>query len=159
MYRIVPAAVTHPESLTLIAALDAWQTQLYPSESNHLSDLSEAEEERLIFMVIRSPQGEAVGCGAVLITAPGFGELKRVYIDERHRGQRLGEALLAKLEQAAGVRGCHTLRLETGIKQPAAITLYQRCGYALTDAFPPYQPDPLSLFMRKNLTHSEAAAL
>lgn len=157
MYRIHHADPSHSESLALIAALDAWQTELYPAESNHLTDLC-AEESR-IFMLIRTPQGDAVGCGAVVVAPAGFGEIKRVYIDPRHRGQRLGEKLLAALEQEAAAQGCHTLRLETGIRQPAAIMLYRRCGYVLTDAFAPYQPDPLSLFMRKTLNHNEAAAL
>lgn len=156
MYRIIPAKVTQSESQALIAALDAWQTELYPAESNHLTDLSDAQG--LIFRLIRGPQDDAVGCGAVLVSGDGFGEIKRIYIDPRHRGQRLGERLLASLEQAAAAQGCHTLRLETGIKQPAAITLYRRCGYELTDAFAPYQPDPLSLFMCKALTRSAAAA-
>ena len=157
MYSIVPGCVTQPESQTLIAALDAWQTLLYPAESNHLADLSEQADDALIFLLIRHHEGEAVGCGAVLLTGAGFGEVKRVYIDERHRGQKLGERLLAELEREALRRGCHTLRLETGVKQPAAITLYQRHGFTLTDAFPPYAPDPLSLFMRKPLSRSAAA--
>jgi putative acetyltransferase len=43
------------------------------------------------------------------------------------------------------------VRLETGIKQPAAIRLYERGGYALRPAFAPYVDDPLSLFMEKAL--------
>ena len=79
--------------------------------------------------------------------------MKRVFINPTHRGQRLGEKLLAELETAALQRGCRTLQLETGIHQHAAICLYQRCGYAVCDAFAPYQPDPLSVFMVKPLVH------
>ncbi|HCU0908184.1 TPA: GNAT family N-acetyltransferase, partial [Klebsiella pneumoniae] len=46
---------------------------------------------------------------------------------------------------------CHTLRLETGIHQHAAIALYTRNGYQTRCAFAPYQPDPLSVFMEKPL--------
>jgi putative acetyltransferase len=38
------------------------------------------------------------GCGAIVLSAEGFGEMKRVYIDPQHRGQQLGEKLLAALE-------------------------------------------------------------
>jgi putative acetyltransferase len=61
--------------------------------------------------------GEMVGCGAIVLNDDGTGEMKRVYIDARHRGQQLGDKLLNALEAAAVARECHTLRLETGIKQ------------------------------------------
>jgi putative acetyltransferase len=45
--------------------------------------------------------------------------------------------------------GC--LRLETGIYQPEALGLYRSAGYAEREAFAPYAPDPLSVFMEKIL--------
>lgn len=62
--------------------------------------------------------------------------MKRVYIDPAHRGQHLGETLLAATEDEALSRHCHTVRLETGIKQRAAVRLYEQCGYDLRPAFP-----------------------
>jgi putative acetyltransferase len=62
-----------------------------------------------------------------------------------------GRKLLAALEAKARQRDCHTLRLETGIHQHAAIALYTRNGYQTRCAFAPYQPDPLSVFMEKPL--------
>jgi RimJ/RimL family protein N-acetyltransferase len=66
--------------------------------------------------------------------------MKRVYIDPQHRGQQLGEKLLAALEAKARQRDCHTLRLETGIHQHAAITLYTRNGYQTRCAFARISP-------------------
>lgn len=151
MYSITSESPTHPDIVNLIAALDSYQSELYPAESNHLLDLSGLSEQALIMMVIRDRQLNAVGCGAIVLNGDGSGEMKRVYIDPTHRGQRLGEKLLAALEDEALSRSCHTLRLETGIKQLAAIQLYERCGYQRCEAFPPYAPDPLSLFMEKVL--------
>ncbi|NCH74925.1 GNAT family N-acetyltransferase [Cronobacter sakazakii] len=155
MYPITSEAPGSADSRALIAALDAYQSTLYPAESNHLVDLADIPEDEMIFMVIRH-QGEAVGCGAVMLNADGSGEIKRVYIDARHRGQRLGEKLMAALEAAARSRGCHTLQLETGIHQHAAVKLYERCGYTHTAPFAPYQPDPLSVFMRKRVSDTAA---
>lgn len=150
MYRIVDATATQPEVIALIAALDHYQAALYPAESNHLVDLASFSQETLILRKIMHQQ-DAVGCGAVLLNADGSAEMKRVFIDAAHRGQKLGEKLIAALEQAAMAKGCHTLRLETGIEQPAAVKLYQRCGYQVRDAFVPYSADPLSVFMEKAL--------
>lgn len=151
MYSITSESSHHPDIINLIAALDRYQSELYPAESNHLLDLSELTEENLILMVIRDQQLTAVGCGAVVLNGDGTGEMKRVYIDPTHRGQHLGETLLAALEDEALSRHCHTVRLETGIKQHAAVRLYARCGYEMRPPFAPYTADPLSLFMEKAL--------
>jgi putative acetyltransferase len=151
MYSITSESAHHPDILTLIAALDRYQSELYPAESNHLLDLSVLAEDSLILMIIRDPQLKAVGCGAIMLNGAGTGEMKRVYIDPAHRGQHLGETLLAALEDEALSRHCHTVRLETGIKQHAAVRLYEQCGYEMRPAFAPYVDDPLSLFMEKAL--------
>ena len=152
MYTFTPATAKQPDVRALIAALDAYQAQLYPAESNHLLDLAALPPESVIMHAIIHASGEMVGCGAIVLNGDGTGEMKRVFIDERHRGQQLGEKLLDALERVALERGCHTLRLETGIKQQAAIRLYTRCGYQQRDAFAPYAEDPLSIFMEKLLT-------
>jgi putative acetyltransferase len=53
------------------------------------------------------------------------------------------------LEAHARSRGARVVRLETGIRQPEALALYRRRGYGYVPAFPPYDPDPLSVFMEK----------
>lgn len=133
MYTITDIAPTDAEFIALIAALDAWQETLYPAESNHLLDLSQLPPQTVIALAIRSPQGEAVGCGAIVLSEEGFGEMKRVYIDPQHRGQQLGEKLLAALEAKARQRDCHTLRL--GDRYPSA------CGHRPLHA--QRLPDPL----------------
>ncbi|MGF7448286.1 GNAT family N-acetyltransferase, partial [Klebsiella michiganensis] len=102
-------------------------------------------------LIIRDAQHRAVGCGAIVLGEEGVGEMKRVFIHPAHRGQQLGEKLLAALEKEAINRECHTVRLETGIHQHAAVALYTRNGYQARSAFAPYQPDPLSIFMEKLL--------
>ena len=150
MYSIVEASASQPDVIALIAELDRYQAALYPAESNHLLDLASLPDETLILHKILHLE-QAVGCGAVVLNLDGSGEMKRVFIDPTHRGQKLGEQLIAALEQAASEKGCHTLRLETGIEQHAAVKLYQRCGYQICEAFAPYDPDPLSVFMQKAL--------
>ena len=150
MYTIAITSPANPHVSALIHELDKYQSTLYPAESNHLIDLSALPENQIIVMLIRQDEA-AVGCGAIVLDEDGYGEMKRVFIDPAHRGQRLGEKLLAALEAVALQRGCITLQLETGIHQHAAINLYTRCGYQICEAFAPYQPDPLSVFMTKSL--------
>ena len=43
------------------------------------------------------------------------------------------------------------IRLETGIAQPEALTLYTSAGYAPCAPFGEYEPDVLSRFMQKRI--------
>ena len=111
MYTIATTAITDPDLTALIARLDAYQESLYPAESNHLVDLSQLAVESVIVLLIRDAQHQAVGCGAIVLGHDGVGEMKRVFIDPEHRGQKLGERLLEALETEALRRDCHTVRL------------------------------------------------
>ena len=139
-----------PEVITLIAALDAYQGALYPPESNYHLSIDALRQPNVLFAVARDAGGVAVGCGAVVMLAD-YGELKRMYVDPAQRGVGVAQQLLQRLEHEAMQRNCPVLRLETGIHQHAAITLYTRNGYQIRCAFAPYQPDPLSVFMEKPL--------
>jgi putative acetyltransferase len=145
-----------PEVIALIAQLDAYQDTLYPPESRHSLDLRTLVQPHVIFAVVRSADGRAVGCGAVVL-GDGDGELKRMYVTPECRGMGVARRLLERLESAAIARGCRHLRLETGPYQPEALGLYARCGYARCGRFGTYADDPLSVFMHKALPAVPAA--
>jgi ribosomal protein S18 acetylase RimI-like enzyme len=65
-----------------------------------------------------------------------------------HRGRRIGELMLALVEELAQTRGACKLTLEVLDGNRSALALYQRCGFA------PYQLDPAmghAGFMQKML--------
>jgi putative acetyltransferase len=74
-----------------------------------------------------------------------------MYIERTSRGLGIGRRLLARIESCATENGLAVLRLETGIRQPEAISLYQSSGYVEIEPFGDYRADPLSLFMEKRL--------
>jgi putative acetyltransferase len=137
-----------PAVLALIAELDAYQQSLYPPESNHLLDLASLLRPEVLFAVARSEGGDAVGCAAAVLK-PDFAEIKRMFVAPRARGGSAGRALLAFIEQAAMQHGHAVFRLETGIRQPEALRLYEQAGYRRRGAFEGYADDPLSVFMEK----------
>jgi ribosomal protein S18 acetylase RimI-like enzyme len=57
------------------------------------------------------------------------------------RGTGLGGALLAAAETDARERGCHAMRLEVRVDNPAAIALYERHGYARVARQPHFYED------------------
>lgn len=57
-------------------------------------------------------------------------ELKRLYVQKTHRGERIGQALLETAMQAAKTIGYHAVVLETIVEQmPAAQQLYRDYGF------------------------------
>jgi putative acetyltransferase len=139
-----------PEIVRLIDELDAYQKPLYPAESHHGIDMDALCQPNVFFAVVRTKHGEAVGCGAVVIT-PEYGELKRMFIRPTHRGKGLAKQLLIFLENQACANGCSLFTLETGIHQPEALGLYERSGYVRCEPFGDYTHDPMSVFMEKRV--------
>ena len=83
--------------------------------------------------------GDPVGCGALKLHEPGIGEIKRMWVSERVRGQGLGGTLLESLEAAARDAGKTSTRLETNRTLTAAIAMYRRHGYV---EVPPFNDEP-----------------
>jgi putative acetyltransferase len=139
-----------PEVLALIAELDAHQASLYPPESRYSTDLVSLGQSKLLFAVARDSTGRPIGCGAVIL-GPAFGEVKRMYVSPRSRGQGVAKKLLALLEAKAIGSGCKLLMLETGPYQPEALALYASVGFERRGSFGDYPNDPLSVFMQKTI--------
>ena len=149
---IEPTDPQRPEVRGLVAELDAYMHGLYPAESNHLLDVDALRRPHVTFLMARIG-GRAVGCGAVVDHHAEYGEVKRLYVAPEARGGGVGARLLEMLEATARHRGLSLMRLETGTKQPEALTLYRRMGYREIPSFGEYQSDPLSIFMEKRLAH------
>ncbi|WP_307233318.1 GNAT family N-acetyltransferase [Pararhizobium capsulatum] len=139
-----------PEILHLLHQSDLYAQSLYPAESNHLVDIKTLEKPEVGFFVARH-DGAIVGCCALVDAGDGTAEIKRMFVDPKARGLKIGRKLLERIEAHGLEIGLNAIRLETGIYQPEAINLYRSAGYADIEAFGNYLPDPLSLFMEKPL--------
>lgn len=139
-----------PEVRALLERLDAYCASLYPAESNHLLDLASLQADGVLFLVARDVDGSAAGCVA-LVNRGGYGEVKRMFVDERKRGMGAARKLLEQIAMFARMSGLGLLRLETGIHQLDALSLYERFGFVRCAPFGDYAPDPLSVFMELRL--------
>jgi len=101
--------------------------------------------------LVATRAGEPVGCGAVRRIEAETGEIKRMYVSPEARGHGVGRAVLAALETEARAPGLARLVLETGIRQPEAIALYERAGFSRIPAFGEYVNSPVSVCMAKDL--------
>jgi putative acetyltransferase len=139
-----------PEARQLISDLDNYLESLYPHEVNHLLSVDELRKPQVTFLTAFI-EGKAVGCGAY-IDRGGYAEIKRMYVKPECRGLRIGSLLLQALEIKASARGLDILRLETGVRQPEALRLYEHAGYCRCNAFGEYSDDEIfSVFMEKKL--------
>lgn len=139
-----------PDVLALLHQGEAYGAALYPAESNHYLPLDALRAPEVLFLVARDASGTAIGTGAIVANA-GWAEIKRMWVDPSMRGKGLSKRLLTLLEAHVANQGIRVIRLETGIHNTEALGLYARMGYVVRDAFAPYAPDPLSVFMEKQL--------
>jgi putative acetyltransferase len=139
-----------PELLTMLADSDAYFASLYPPESNHLLGISALRQSSVTFFVARIG-GRPKGFGSIVESGTDYAEIKRMFVDASARGHGLGRSILAVLEGHARAKGLACLRLETGVKQPEALSLYRSSGYRDIGPFGSYKADPLSVFMEKRL--------
>lgn len=142
------------DAIALIAELDAYQDTLYPPESRHAMDLVSVAEQGMLFVLVRDAAGQAVGCGAVVLSTD-YGELKRIYLRPQQRGSGWASKMLDALENAAIASDCALLKLESGPYQPEALGLYARRGYERCGPFGQCAADPLSVFMQKTLVMAQ----
>ncbi len=148
--EIRPLAPADPAVRRLVAELDRLQTSLYPAESNHLDPIEVLEGSDVTFLAA-FVGGEAVGCGAVKRMPGRYGEIKRVFVDPAARRRGVGRAIMEALETDLLTHGIDLARLETGVRQPEALALYEHTGYVRIPPFGDYREDPLSVFLEKRL--------
>lgn len=86
------------------------------------------------------------------------GEVRRMYVAPSVRRQGIGRRLLIALEQAASEFGYHTLRLETGHRQPEAMALYESYGFRRIAPYGCHSDRPLSICYEKRVTTDETRA-
>ncbi|MBC8081812.1 MAG: GNAT family N-acetyltransferase [Hymenobacter sp.] len=94
---------------------------------------------------------EPVGCGAFKEYEADAVEIKRMFVRPADRGQGIAQAVLAELERWAREAGYAACVLETGKKQPEAIRLYEKSGYAFTPNYGQYVGVENSVCLRKEL--------
>jgi ribosomal protein S18 acetylase RimI-like enzyme len=78
-------------------------------------------------------------------------EVKRLYVRPSARGRGVARQLMEEFEKVAAANGFREICLETGLRQPAAIRLYESLGYQPIAKFGEYKDEPLSVCYAKIL--------
>lgn len=102
-------------------------------------------------VVVASCGDVPVGCGALKPFAPDAYEVKRMFVVPGFRGRGAAPAILGELEAWAAESGAVRCVLETGKRQPEAITFYRKSGYSQTENYGPYRGVENSLCFEKRV--------
>jgi GNAT superfamily N-acetyltransferase len=137
-----------PRLPPLIAELRAELDARYPEEISF--DHPVVEQEARYLLAVHS--GVPVGCCAVQPLDGGECELKRMYVAPHMRGRGIAGRLMDRVDALAARLGASRIKLETGVRQPEAIKVYERAGYAPIPNYPPYHLWDLSRCYAKPLS-------
>ncbi|MCX6275329.1 MAG: GNAT family N-acetyltransferase [Bacteroidetes bacterium] len=93
------------------------------------------------------------GCGAIKQYDDETMEVKRMFVKPEFRGKGVARAVLTELEKWTAELGYSFCILETGKKQPEAISLYKTSGFELIPNYGQYEKVVTSVCMKKRVTH------
>lgn len=139
------------ECLDLLAQLRTELSEKYPEELRGMPLIPEELTASGAAFLVARIAGRPVGCGAIRPLRPGVAEVKRMFVVQEARGRGVGRTILENLETFAKNFGYRSIRLETGLKQPEAISLYESAGYHRAPCYGPYRENPMSICFEKKL--------
>ena len=102
------------------------------------------------FVVARLGE-QPIGCGALRRIDEATAEVKRLYVAPDGRRNGIARRILHVLEQIAAGFNYRAIRLETGVEQPEAISLYESSGYHRIAAYGHHTSDSLSVCFEKTI--------
>jgi len=151
MLRLLHTTSENPDFRTLVVLLDQDLAERDGAEHGFYAQFNKIVN--LQHVVVAYQGGEPAGCGAFKPFGADSVEIKRMFVQPAHRGQGIAQAILAELEKWAAELGHAACVLETGQKQPEAIALYQRSGYARIPNYGQYVGVENSVCLRKELAN------
>ncbi len=156
--QIHPRPITHPDAALLVEQVQEEYVTRYGSRDDTPIPAGYFEEPDGAFFVGydgRTPVATGAWRRRSDVEAHGAtetAEIKRMYVVADHRGQGLARQMLAHLEQTAAAAGIEVIVLETGLRQPEAIAMYESSGYSEIPGFGYYREAALSRCFARRLT-------
>ena len=150
-----------PDALRLVEEVQGEYVVRYGSRDDTPLDPAMFEPPAGSFFVGYDAADQPVATGAwrrsdvEVFGATRVVEIKRMYVVPAARGRGLARVVLAHLEAHARAAGTEAVVLETGLKQPEAIALYESSGYVRVPGFGYYKDAPLSRCFGKDLRVGE----
>lgn len=149
MIRLERTTAAHLDFIALVKKLDAELAERDGEDHAFYDQFNKIEHIR--YALVLYEHEEPIGCGAFKEIETNTVEVKRMYVAPGHRGKGLARKILAALESWAGELGYGRCILETGKRQPEAVSLYQKNGYSRIRNYGQYKGVENSLCFEKVL--------
>lgn len=149
MLTLLRTTAEHPDFLDLVRQLDRDLAQRDGAEHHYYAQFNKVDQIQRA--VVAYLDGQPVGCGAIKAFDPASMEVKRMYVPPAYRGQGIATQVLQELENWTKSLDIPYCVLETGKRQPEAIALYTKNGYAVTPNYGQYIGVENSVCFRKAL--------
>jgi putative acetyltransferase len=100
-------------------------------------------------------EGRPVACGAFRPLDRSVAEVRRMFVTRAARRSGFAKIIMQELEAQAREFGYIALRLETGVRQLPAMSLYESCGFARIAPFGEYINDPTSVCFERQIARAQ----
>ncbi len=150
--KLIRTDSNNPDFVELVKQLDA-DLAIRDGEDHAFYDQFNKLDAIKHTVVAYNEANRAVGCGAIKQFETGIMEVKRMFVPLKERGKGIAGEILKELEIWAKELGNDKCILETGIKQPEAISLYKKSGYRFIDNYGQYAGVENSVCFEKLLKH------
>ena len=145
---------THSENADFIELVKHLDSDLAERDGEEHSFYAQFNTVDKIKYVVVAYKGKlAIACGAIKEYDKSTMEIKRMYTDNGFRGSGIASKVLGELEQWTSDLSYEKCVLETGMKQPEAIRLYEKNGYNLIPNYGQYAGVENSRCFEKILKH------
>ncbi len=122
---------------TLVRELDADLKMRDGEDHSFYSQFNKID--KIKYAIVAFDNETPVGCGAIKELSNDAMEVKRMYVPPERRGQGIAGKILKELENWSYELNYSKCLLETGKRQPEAISLYQKYGYRIIPNYGQYE--------------------
>lgn len=150
MTHIIRTNSTNQDFITLVQYLDQELAIIDGNEHAFYAQFNKID--KIKHSLVAYQDGQPVACGAIKAYDHETMEVKRMYTAASARGKGVASKLLLELEKWAAELGYQKCILETGIRQPDAIALYEKNEYQIISNYGQYTGITNSVCFEKNIT-------
>lgn len=151
MYHLKRTNSDDPDFQALVKELDKDLAIRDGEEHSFFAQFNNIDTIRHV--VLSYDNDKAVGCGAIKEYDADTMEVKRMFVPLEKRSKGIASGILKELEAWTKELGYKTCILETGIKQPEAIRLYQKNNYRIIQNYGQYADVESSVCFEKHLVY------
>jgi putative acetyltransferase len=149
MYKLVRTNSSDPDFRDLVIELDKDLTIRDGDEHPFYDQYNKLDT--INYVVVIYEDKIPSGCGAFKEYAEKIAEIKRMFVPPEKRGRGIASLVLTELETWAKELNYEKCILETGLKQPEAISLYKKNKYTVIPNYEPYKNAENSVCFEKSI--------